>query len=252
MQIPKHKSKKKRIAIVLSLFIVLLLIIGGYIGWREFMRLNDAGQTKITESSHQPTDSIQLCSPGDDTKATSGVFCSDEIGIKIPVPKLFAGKIEAATNYPIYQSQLAPNSKTPAGTASHVYQADVTTAGRFVFTIAQEPLRTGYMDVYHAQQNSYFDSTTKELTRVISRGGQFIKGEPLPSFMSNGLQIFQASNTNGLMTEESFLMLVNDAIVRLTLQHTSVSGDAATAFSVPAVKRVFAELDTALKTVEVI
>lgn len=252
MQLQKRKSKRKIIIPILVL--LLLAIVGaGLYGWYEFMRINaenNVGEVVLKESSSDGVVAATPdCTADEDMAATSGVFCAPDMAIKFPVPPIFKGKLIKAANYQVYQGPLNPNAKTNAGAALSVRQAVV---GNNTLTIAQEPLRTGYVDVYHAQQNTYFDVSTKELSRVNSPSsrydstanrttttGAFSKGEPVPSFTVNSVRFFECMGGDSGMMQKTYLAVINDKIIKISLKHVGNTGNAANATEE---KKIFDEL----------
>lgn len=263
MQIPKRKSKRKPIVTIL---VLLLGFIGGlgYVGWNEFQRINAAnkvGEVVVKETTAGQFEQVDpLCAQGEDDKATSGTFCSEEMGIKFAVPKLFVGNIAKAANYPVYQSQLNPSTKTRAGSSLAVYSATASSAGAYTFTIAQEPLRTGYVDVHHALQDSYFDATTKELFRVTTptaqynyttnsttTSGVYAKGEAVPSFTTSSTRFYEGTNGDAGTMENIYFTVINDKIVKISLKYV---GNPAGGTTAPT--KVYDELTKSLKALRVL
>ncbi len=266
MYIKKRRSKHK---IIITFIVVMIAVIvgAGIFAWYQFLAIsqeNKVGQLVIKESGADESAGIlDLCGPEDDDKATSGTFCSKEIGIKTTVPAIFAGTMTKAENYPVFQGSLNPNTKSNAGSALNVYRSSVVnSAGTFTFTIAQEPLRTGYVDMYHAMQNLYFDATTKELYQVnspvaqsntqtggVTTSGAYTKGVPIPAFTAMGKRFFQGSNSEPGKTDNTYLTVIDDKILKISLKYVGQSG-AANSSSKALVNKVYKELETSLRTIK--
>lgn len=234
-QIQRRKSKGKIIAVVL--FVLLAAIVGGGLwAWNEFLKINaqnSVGETLIKQTGDGDTTYAAKaeCKAGEDTSASSGMFCSSDMGIKIFVPKLFVGNMAEAGNYQVYTGSLNPNAKVPAGTSKHVYQATAMSGGTFTLTIAQEPKRTGYTGLLHAQQDTYYDATSGQLTRVTmptsrydattqqtTTTGSYKPGEPVPAFTTNSTRFYEGLSGEAGNTTRTYMTVVNDSFIKITLK----------------------------------
>ncbi len=260
-KIQKRKSKGRIIAAIL-LLLLALIIGGGIYAWHEFLKINaenSVGQTVIKQSGDGEGVAVAkvACQSGEDTSASSGMFCSEDMGFKLFVPKLFVGNLVKAGNYQVYRGGLNPGAKTAAGTSLHVYRATGVSNGTFTLTIAQEPMRTGYIDMYHAGQNTYFDAATKTLSKVNAptiqysqttpaTPGAFTKGDPIPSFLSGTVKYYEGATGDAGQRDVAYMTIVGDTIVKISLETTTQAAQNA------ATKAVFEELNKSLRTLQVL
>lgn len=219
--------------IILGVLVVTLIGALGFVFWNNFMK-KDAPATKKETTSK----ATEFCADGQDTTAKNGTFCSADVGIKFTVPTIFTGKLAKADNYEVFQGPLDPNTKTSAGSSENVYKATISGNDNFTFTIAQEPLRTGYVDMIHALQNTYFDQATGELTLVnmptshydsvtdtSTKSGDYSKGDAVPSSSVDGVQFFKGSYGDAGQIGETYFGVVNNKIVKISLKYTGYMGD---------------------------
>jgi len=219
--------------IVIGALVVALIGLLGFVFWNNFMKKDTSAAKKETVSKLE-----KFCTDGQDTTAKNGTFCSTDVGIKFTVPNIFTGKLAKADNYEVFQGSLDPNTKTSAGTSEAVYKATISGNDNFTFTVAQEPLRTGYIDVTHALQNTYFDQATGELTLVnmptihydsvtnaSTKSGDYSKGDAVPSSSVDGVQFFKGSYGDAGQIGETYFGVVNNKIVKISLKYMGYMGD---------------------------
>jgi hypothetical protein len=219
--------------IVLSVLVVVLIAVLGFLFWNNFVKKDTPAPKKETASKV-----TEFCADGQDTTAKNGTFCSTDVGIKFTVPSIFAGKLAKADNYEVFQGPLDPNTKTSAGSSENIYKATISGNDNFMFTIAQEPLRTGYVDVTHALQNTYFDQATGELTLInmptvhydsvtntSTKSGGYSKGDAVPSSTVDGVQFFKGSYGDAGQIGETYFGVVNNKIVKISLKYMGYMGD---------------------------
>lgn len=219
--------------VVLSVLVVALIGALGFVFWNNFMKKDAPATKKETASKAE-----KFCADGQDTTAKNGTFCSTDIGIKFTVPSIFAGKLAKADNYEVFQGSLDPNAKASAGSSENVYKATISGNDNFTFTVAQEPLRTGYVDVPHALQDTYFDQATGTLTLVnkptvhydsvtntSTTTGSFSKGEAVPSSTIDGVKFFKGSYGDAGQIGETYFGVVDNKIVKISVKYMGYIGD---------------------------
>jgi hypothetical protein len=258
----KHNSQTGS-AHIAAIVVLVIALVGalGYIFWNNFLNKEETAVSKTENTSAAK----QVCADGENETAEKGTFCSDEMAIKFAVPGIFTGKLAKADNYEVTESSLGPDGEKSAGTSELVYSAKMTGNDNFTFTIAQEPLRSGYVDAPHALQTTYFDKSTGELTQVnipMSRydsakddyvlSGEYSKGAVVPSFDVDGIRVFKCSNGDAGRAGNIYLAVINDKIVKISLQHDGYMGDPANDPTTIDADKVFEELDKSIKALNVI
>ena len=215
----------------------------------------------------QTGDKIQVkdfCSNGENVKAENGTFCSNEIGIKFTVPSIFVNKLVKADNYEVFEGLLDPTTKKSIGPSENVYRATISGNDNFTFTVAQEPLRTGYVDVGHELQGAYYDQATGDLTLVdtptshydsttntSTTTGGYSKGEVVPSFSVDGVRFYKGSIGDAGQTKNAYFGIINNKIVKISLVHVGYMGDPANDPSTINAGKVFDELDKSIKALKI-
>jgi hypothetical protein len=256
------QKKKSQIGSVhvIVIAVAVAIVIGalGFVFWNNFLKKDSSVSKTEDKTTTKPAD---FCAKGQNLMAENGMFCSKEMGIKFAVPSMFNNKLAKTDNYEVFQGPLDPNAKKSAGMSESFYRASIEGKVSFTFTVAQEPLRTGYVDVYHALQNTYFDQSTGELTRVnmptrnynsatdsYTVSGEYSVGEAVPSFDVNGVRFFKGSNGDAGQTENIYFGVVNNKIIKISLKSAA---DPAVESSSDA-DRMFSEFDKSMKMLEVV
>lgn len=259
----KNKSQTGSAQAVVAIMVIVVLVgVLGFVFWNNFLNK----KTDVVQTNGNKAKVEEPCTGAQNTAAEKGVFCSKEIGIKVTVPSIFTNKLAKATNYEVFKnSSLNPDSKQSAGMSENVYSAAIKGNDNFTFTIAQEPLRTGYVGVGHLLQNTYYDQADANLTLVKSptsyydsttgtstTTGSYGKGEVVPSFTADGVRFFKGSIGDAGQTEITYFGVVNGKIVKISLKHAGYMGDPSRDPSTINADSVFAELDAAVKALKVI
>lgn len=257
----KYKSQAGSVPIVVVILLVIALVGAlGFIFWNNFLK---------KDSSVAQTDDKQkveeLCAGGENTVAEKSIFCSKEIGIKLTVPSVFAGKFTKIDDYEVFQGSLDPNEKKTAGQSENTYRATISGSDNFTFTIAKEPLRTGYVDVPYKLQNTYYDQVTGDLTLIkapethfdsmsnkMMTSGSYSKSEVVPSFTADGIRFFKATSGDAGQTETAYFAVINNKIVKISLKHSAYMGDSANDPATIDEAKIFDELDKSIKTLKTI
>lgn len=119
----KSRIKEQGSAVHIVIIIVLILVILGLLGfvfWQNFINKSEPA-TQTTQTTVTASTEFSTCESEEDDKATNGVFCSDEYGVKFTVPNQFKGALEHTDNVPIYPiSDVEPE---PIGTTTSVISA---------------------------------------------------------------------------------------------------------------------------------
>lgn len=257
----KHNSQAggAHIIIIVGVVIVLLGALG-YVFWNNSINKKEA---VVPQVENKPA-AKEFCAPGENVAAEKGTFCSEDMRIKFTVPGIFVDKLAKIDNYPVFEGPLDPHAKKSAGTSELAYQAKITGNDNFTLTIAKEPLRTGYVDVPHLLQGTYFDQATGELTRVnmptlnydsrtgtYAQSGEDTKGEAVPSFVVDDVRFYRGTNGDAGITENVYFAVINNKIVKISLKHQGYMGDPAKDPTTIDADKVFEELDKAIKTIKV-
>lgn len=250
----KYQTGSAHVIIIVILVIALIGALG-FVFWNNFFKKEPAvSQKKDTPKVKD------FCSAGEDTAAQNGTFCSKEIGVKFTIPSIFVNKLVKADNYEVSEGPLDPNIKKSAGTSENVYRATISGTDNFTLTVAQEPLRTGYVDVGHLLRNTYYDQATGDLTLVNSPAshydsitntttvtGSFSKGEIVPSFNVDGVRFFEGSGGDAGQIKNVYFGIINNKIVKISLEHEAYMGDPANDPTTIDADKVFDELDKSIK-----
>lgn len=212
----------------LVIVIIIVAIVGalGFVYWDNFMKSSD---TEKQENKDASKTIPKPCKTGEDTKATDGVFCSETLGVKLPVPEIFKGKLTKAENYEVYQGSLDPNDKTSVGITEDVYEAHVRGGDdSTTLTIAQEPLRTGYISVGHRLQNTYFDQNTGILSLVDFSAGNYSIGEAVPSQVIDHTTFFRGQGGDAGRSTIAYVGVVKGKLFKVSLEYVAELGPSPT------------------------
>jgi len=243
------------------IIILVVLLIGalGVVFWNNLSKKE--APVSLTESKPKET---AFCSSGENTTADDGTFCSEEIGIKFTIPSIFAKKLAKTSNYEVFEGSLDPNTKKNAGSSENVYSAAISGYDNFTLTIAQEPLRTGYVGVADRLQNTYFDQATGELTLVTTptshydsatntytTSGAYSKGETTASFSVDSTRFFKGTSGDAGQTEITYFGVINSKIVKISLKNEGYIGDPAKDPSTVDAGKVFDELDKSINSLKI-
>lgn len=240
--------------------LVVALIVLGFVFWNSFLKK----ETTVSQAEDKPQVK-GFCSNGENAAAENGTFCSKEIGVKFTVPSIFVNKLVKIDNYEVFEGPLDPNAKKSAGASENVYRATISGNDNFVFTVAQEPLRTGYVGVAYMLQGTYYDQATGDLTlasgptnhydsttNTFTTTGSYSKGEVVPSFSADGARFFQGSIGDAGQVEHIYFGIINNKIVKISLKHAVYMGDPANDPTTIDAGKVFDELDKSIKALKVI
>lgn len=257
----KNISQTGSAHVVIAVVIVIALIGAlGFIFWNNFINKNaDVSQADNKPKVEEP------CSNGGNVAAEKGIFCSKEIRIKFEVPSIFAGKFIKADNYEVFEGPLDSNTKKKVGISENVYKATIRGKDNFLLTVAQEPIRTGYVGTYHKLQDTYYDQKTGDLTSVntpdslydaatdtLTTSGEYSKGEVVPSMDVNGIRFFKGSNGDAGQIDTMYFGIVDNKIVKISLTYSAYIGDPASDPTTIDADKVFNEFDTFIQALKVI
>ena len=242
--------------VIIAIVIVIILSLG-YAFWSNFA---SSDEPPAIQTILQPN---EVCE--NDTAETGGVFCSELVGIKLNTPEVFQGKIKKIDNYDVFQGTVDYTTRAPAGESDIVYEAKITGTDNFTFTIAKEPLRSGYVDVSNGMSSTYYDTETKLLSNVIaptkvynaSTGnytdyGTYSVGPPVASFDVGETRIYKGTFGDAGTRMETYFAVINGSIVKIKLVHQAFMGPKKDDPATINEERVFKELDAAVKVMEII
>lgn len=255
----RSQTGSAHVATIVLLVIALIGVLG-FVFWNNFLQKEGI---VAPQKENQPKVE-NFCSSGENVAAENGIFCSKEIGIKFTVPSIFVNKLAKIDNYEVFEGSLDPNTKKNAGTSENVYRATISGNDNFTFTIAQEPLRTGYVDVPHKLQNTYYDQITGDLTLVNTpinhydsatntfiTSGNYSKGEVVSSFSVKDVRLFEGSIGDAGLVENTYFGIINDKIVKISLKNVGYMGNPADDPTTIDANKVFDELNKSIKALKV-
>jgi hypothetical protein len=240
-------------------FTVIVFIVAALLGALGFIFWKNMSQTQGTTNNTSET----FCKDSKDLTAASGAFCSDEIGIKLTVPEVFYGKFEKTDNYEIFKGTVDYTTRTTAGYSDVVYSAVITRNDDFTLTVARESLRSGYVDVGHMLQGTYYDTETGLLSLATSptqnynsttdsyaASGEYAVADTVPSFIVGGVRFYHGSLADAGSRIETYFAVINDSIVKIKLAHAGYMGPTENGPSTIDADQVFSDLDNAIKRIE--
>lgn len=242
-----NKRNQQGSGLVVLIVILSLAIVGtlGYIFWDKYV--NQPADTPTTSNNETPAaeEPKAKCADGDDEKATSGVFCSEEIGIKFMVPTIFKGDLKVAGNYAVTKDF----DQKPAGKSEKVFQVKMSGNDKFTFTIAREALRSGYTGVGYKLQNAYYDAHSAKLGLV---GSDQKISEQVPSFKVGSTKVYKGTEGDAGVTGADYLAIVNRKIVIISIRNFGYIGPEEQDPTTIDAEKVFKELDTAVHAITIL
>lgn len=126
------------------ILVVLVVALAGGLGWMFYDKVqtqsekSDKDQSKQVDNDSKKDD---VCKDGD-TSASDGVFCAQDVGVKIEVPDAFVGKFKKIDNYEVQTQRSIKDTPTTFGTSVVTYEASFEdTNGPRSMIISKEPLR---------------------------------------------------------------------------------------------------------------
>jgi len=246
------------IEIVIIVAAIALLSVVGLVAYNSFQTDKNAGEAAKT--SPKP-EAKKPCSE----TASNGIFCSEDVGIKFTVPTVFKGKLVKADNYEIFHGPIDQHPGAKAGMSELVFSASISGTDNFTFSIAKEPLQSGYVGVYYALQNAYLDKESRVLSQVITptnqydsktgittETGEYTLGKPVPSLAIDGVRFYKMLNGDAGMRSSTYLAIIKDKVVKIELKHGAYMGDEANDPSTIDADVVFDEFDSMLKNLQVL
>lgn len=253
----QYQAGSAHIVIIVILIVVIVASLG-FVVWKNFFVPKDSQPTaEVSQTKDSECES--------DVIEKNGVFCSEEIGIKLKAPMVFDGKFAKTDNYEIFKGTVDYTTRTSAGHSDIVYSAVITGNDEFTFTIAKEPLRSGYVDVGHMLQSTYYDAETGLLSLTTSptqnynsttdsytTSGEYAVAATLPSFVVDDVKFYHGSVGDAGTRYETYFAIVNDSIVKIKLTHSGYMGPAENDPGTIDADQVFNELDGAVKSLEFI
>jgi hypothetical protein len=251
LYIERKRTHQSGSALIIILVIVgVLAVLGGlgYVLWSNFLK---PAETSVTGT---------FCADGEDEAATNGVFCSEDLGMKLTVPEIFKGKVAPAENYEVSEGTIDPETTTSAGTSERVFKAEISGTDNFTFKIAREPLRTGYVDVSARLSGAYFDQATGVLSNVDSpmmnydsatgkttTTGSYAISDDVDSFMAGDVRVYEGLFGDAGVSIITYFAVINDKIVKISLHHGGYIGAPEDDPSTIDAEPVFDQLEAAVK-----
>lgn len=222
MTMLKNQSGSALHITIIIILVVAVLGLLGYVLWNNFLRTSPSDAP--TASTTEP-----FCSAEETETADNGTFCSENIGIKFDVPLIFKGSIGEAENYEVFSGTVDYETRMSAGMSEKVFEAKITGNDNYTFTIAKEPLRSGYVDVPHMLSGAYYDQTTGNLSEVpvVSASDEAVVGDDVPSFTVDGTRIFKGTLGDAGTVIITYFAVINDKIIKITLNNSGYMGDPA-------------------------
>jgi hypothetical protein len=260
------KNDQRGIVHVLALIAVAALL--GVVCWVAFNNFKHA--SKVTSDKDTPQVTAKptpkkACAADETTAATNGIFCSEDIGIKFTVPTIFKGKLTKVDNYKVSQGTIDPSTSTSAGTSESVYSAQLSGNDNFTFSVAKEPLRSGYVDVFNMLSGTYFNKDSGTLnningptsyydskTNTTTKTGTYSVGELVPSFTVGGTRFYKGSNGDAGTQIVTYFGVIKNKIIKIQLKNQGYIGDPAKDPTTIKADGVFTQLDEAVKKLQVL
>ncbi len=238
-----RNNSQKGSVLVIAVVVAAVLVLGGlgYVLWNNVI----AKEPVVTETTSPSTSEPKVfCKEDEDVTAVKGIFCSEDIGIKFKVSSIFAGKIEKASNYEVFQGGVYPSEKQSAGTSERFYSVTISGNDNFSFSIAQEPLRSGNIDFPYLMAPSDFNATSGKLMGM--------NGEEVTPFRNDSIVVYKGGYGDAGQLADYYLMTVKDKIVKIILKHASYMGPSENDPATIDESKVFEELNESVKTLVVI
>jgi len=259
----KHSQRQTGSALVVLIIVIVVAIIGalGWVAWNNFFVSSNDSQlaTETQQVDAKP------CGDDDAIMEKDGFFCSDQIGIRLAIPGILAGKFQKTDNYEIFKGTVDYTTRASAGNSDVVYTSVLAGSDNFTLTIAKEPLRSGYVDVAHANQSTYYDKGTGVLSNVTSptksydstndtyvTSGSYAVASPVPSFEVAGTKIYHASVGDAGTRIETYFMVINSSIVKIKLTNNGYMGAPENDPTTIDAAKIFDEFDASVKKIELI
>ena len=243
---------------IIVVFIIAILSVLGFVVWDNFLAPKDIPPAKeVSQTKASKCESAVV--------EENGVFCSKEIGIKLRVPQVFEDKFKKTDNYEVFKGTVDYSTRVSAGESNIVYSAIITGNDEFTLTIAKEPLRSGYVDVGHMLQGTYYDIDTGLLSLVTTpvrnynstndsytTSGNYAVGETVPSFVVDTVKFYHGTVGDAGARYETYFAVVNGSIVKITLKHGGYIGPEENDPSTIDAEQVFHELESDMKQIQLI
>ena len=256
------KSQQSGFAHAFLIIGLIIALIGslGFVFWQNIVR-PDVTNNEASPKDNSQTSSKEFCFETGGRIEKNGLFCSEDLGVSFNIPKVFEGKLVESDNYDIQKGPMDVIPGASAGQSSLVYSGELSSGREMLsLTIAKEPLRSGYASIGHSLQTTYFDAQENNLhlvdgptriydskTDTYESSGTFSVGESVPSFIANGIKIYRGTIGDAGVTEDGYLMVINNSLVIVKIRHVSNMGGVDTIDQ----KQPFADLYDSLKQIKV-
>lgn len=227
------------VEIIIIVGVVALLGTIGVVAYNSFQKNDDESKDTSSQTASKPEED-KPCSKNEDTSATSGIFCSEEMGIKLRVPAMFKDKLVQVANYEIFKGPKGEIPGMSVGSSELVYGAKVSGTDNFTFTIAKEPLRSGYIGFGHALQHAYYDKDSHTLTTEMNN-------TEVPSFVVGKTRFYKGQIGDAGVMENVYLAVIKEKFIKIKIHYTGYMGADEADPSTIDPEAIFTEVDEAVK-----
>jgi hypothetical protein len=220
--------KKVQKGFPLKTIIIVFVSIGilSIVGWLYFIN-NQPQEKKETHTSTPKKAPIKkeierATCEGADASATNGIFCAEDVGLRLAVPDVFKGKIQKINNYTVTTQNKATDQAVTFGTSEVAYEA--TLKGKddsYTLTIAKEPLRNFRPQTYAP---SLFNKDTKQMYYFSLEGE---RDKEVESTTLGGVKFYNHGTGDVGFVSNIYTGVVDDKILVVSLV-TKQPGDPAT------------------------
>ena len=261
----KNSQRQSGSALIIVVVVVIVAIFAtlAFVFWKNISGNKSSQTTQITTQPQKAE--VAPCDSDPSIVEEGDVFCSLAVGIKLAVPSVFEGKFAKADNYEVFKGTVDYTDRVSDGSSDLVYSAVISGNDNLTLTIAKEPLRSGYVDVSHMLQGTYYDTETGLLSNTTTplrnynsatdsytTSGEYAVAATVPSFIVNGIKIYHGSDGDAGVRVETYFAVINDNIVKIILRHNAYMGPEENDPSTINSDQVFSELDSAIKKIEVV
>ena len=234
----KHQNGFGIVEFIIIVAVIAILGTLGVVAYNSFQKDDEKKDSSTSQSKITKPEAKKPCPDEEGAPAKSGVFCSEGLGVKFTIPSIFKGKLVKGESYEIFEGQKGYYPGQSAGRASVVYTAQISGTDNYKLTIAQEPLRSGYIGFGHALQNTYYDKDAKTLVTE--------SNEEVPSFMVDGVRFYKGQIGDAGMMENAYMAVIKDKIVKIKIHNTGYMGPGEDPAKYE-VGTIFSELDNEVK-----
>jgi hypothetical protein len=220
------KTTKKGFSFVKILIVFVTISLLATVGWLYLVsqQPQPKPQTHTDTSKKAPIkkEIERATCEGADASATNGIFCAEDVGLRLAVPDVFKGKIQKINNYTVTTQNKATDQAVTFGTSEVTYEA--TIKGKddsYTLTIAKEPLRNFRPQTYAP---SLFNKDTKQMYYFSLEGE---RDKEVESTTLGGVKFYNHGTGDVGFVSNIYTGVVDDKILVVSLV-TKQPGDPAT------------------------